>query len=173
MARSEEKWQHQYIIAKSLLESMEPYEDNDELIRNFCVALRNPIIFDNQVNEAFHNTNLKVDSNEDGVLDHLIGMSNIVLYIFKNKIHHRWTNVSDFKNTLKAFQVLLKVPKSLNNKGSYKNEWQFDVTNINECIRWDIKLKRESIEYLINTSGEHVSVDGAWTDWHEQYSDFL
>lgn len=32
MARSTEKWEHQYIIAKTLLESMEPYEDNDQLL---------------------------------------------------------------------------------------------------------------------------------------------
>ncbi len=33
MARSTEKWQHQFIIAKTLLESMEPFKDNDDLIR--------------------------------------------------------------------------------------------------------------------------------------------
>lgn len=177
MPRSTEKWEHQYIISKTLLESMEPYEDNDQLIRSFCVGLRNPIVFDNHVNEAYHNLPYKLEDcdKNDGPLtnDHLIGISNIVLYIFKNKIYKRWNSVEDFKTTLKAFQVLLQVPKTLNDKGSYKHGWQFDVTNINECIKWDVKLKNESISYLVDASGNQVSVDDVWSEWYEQYSDFL
>jgi hypothetical protein len=100
MARTTEKWEHQYIIAKTLLESMEPYEDNDQLVRSFCVGLRNPIVFDNQVSEAYHNLPYKLEDCVDpenviGPLtdDHLIGISNIVLYIFKNKIYKRWNSV--------------------------------------------------------------------------------
>ena len=175
MARSIEKWNHQYIIAKSLLESMEPYENDDQLIRSFCVGLRNPVIFDNQVTDAYHNLPYQLEDCGDGPLtdDHLIGISNIVLYIFKNKIYKRWNSVEDFKTTLKAFQVLLTIPKSLNDKGSYKNGWQFDVTNINECIKWDVKLKREDINHLIDESGNQISVDHVWNEWHQQYSDFL
>ena len=180
MARSTEKWQHQFIIAKTLLESMEPFKDNDDLIRSFCVGLRNPIVFDNQVTEAYHFLPYKledcVDSeNVTGPLteDHLIGISNIVLYIFKNEVYKRWNTVEDFKRTLKAFQVLLTVPKTLNDKGSYKNGWQFDVTNINECIKWNVKLKREDINHLIDGSGNQISVDHVWNEWHQQYSDFL
>jgi len=175
MARSIEKWNHQYIIAKSLLESMEPYENDDHLIRSFCVGLRNPIIFDNQVTDAYYNLPYQLEDCGDGPLtdDHLIGISNIVLYIFKNKIYKRWNSVEDFKTTLKAFQVLLTIPKSLNDKGSYKNGWQFDVTNINECIKWDVKLKREDINHLIDESGNQISVDHVWNEWHQQYSDFL
>jgi len=172
--RSIEKWQHQYIISKTLLESMEPYENDDNLIRSFCVALRNPIVFDNQVTEVCHNLPYKLDSDDNGQTskDHLIGMSNIVLYIFKNKIYKRWKSVEDFKKSIKALQVLLKIPKSLNNKGSYKS-WQFDVDNINECIRWDIKLKNENINHLISKNGDKVSIDEVWNNWFEEYSDFL
>jgi hypothetical protein len=99
-------------------------------------------------------------------------MSNIVLYIFKNKIYKRWKSVEDFKKSIKALQVLLKIPKSLNNKGSYKS-WQFDVDNINECIRWDIKLKNENINHLISKNGDKVSIDEVWNNWFEEYSDFL
>lgn len=180
MARSTEKWDHQYIIAKTLLESMEPYEDNDQLIRSFCVGLRNPIVFDNQVSEAYHNLPYQLEDCVDpenvvGPLtdDHLIGISNIVLYIFKNKIYKRWKSVEDFKTTLKAFQVLLTVPKTLNDKGSYKNGWQFDVTTISECIKWDVKLKNEDITYLIDNTGTQVSVEDVWNEWYQQYSDFL
>lgn len=177
MARSSEKWEHQYIIAKTLLESMEVYEDNDELIRSFCVGLRNPIIFDNQLVETSYKLPYKLEdcNNVVGPLtdDHLIGISNIVLYIFKNKIYKRWNSVDDFKTTLKAFQVLLTVPKTLNDKGSYKNGWQFDVTNISECIKWDVKLKNEDIDYLIDNTGTQISVEDVWNEWYQQYSDFL
>mgnify|MGYP003349746244 CR=1 FL=1 len=145
--------EHQFIIAKTLLESMEQFRDNDELVRSFCVGLRNPVIFDNQVSEAFYTLpyKMELDNQNSGPLteDHLIGISNIVLYIFKNEIYKRWNNVEDFKKTLKTFQVLLTVPKSLNDKGSYKYGWQFDVDNINECIKWDVKLKNENIRPLI------------------------
>ena len=109
MARSEEKWNHQFIIAKTLLESMEQFEDDDKLVRSFCVGLRNPIIFDNQVTEAYHNLPYHLEDYIDGVTgpltdDHLIGISNIVLYIFKNKIYKRWNSIEDFKTTLKAFR---------------------------------------------------------------------
>ena len=180
MARTTEKWEHQYIIAKTLLESMEPYEDNDQLVRSFCVGLRNPIVFDNQVTEAYHNLPYQLEDciNPDAISgpltdDHLIGISNIVLYIFKNKIYKRWNSVEDFKTTLKAFQVLLTVPKTLNDKGSYKHGWQFDVTTINECIKWDVKLKNESITHLIDETGNQVSVEDVWSEWYGQYSDFL
>ena len=180
MARSSEKWEHQFIIAKTLLESMEPYKDNDSLIRSFCVGLRNPIVFDNQVTEAYHFLPYKLEDcvNPDTVSgplteDHLIGISNIVLYIFKNEIYKRWESVEDFKKTLKTFQVLLTVPKSLNDKGSYKHGWQFDVDNINECIKWDVKLKNENINYLIDESGNQISVDDVWDEWYTEYSDFL
>jgi len=167
MARSEEKWNHQFIIAKTLLESMEQFEDDDKLVRSFCVGLRNPIIFDNQVTEAYHKLPHKLSEYSfTGPLteDHLIGSSNIVLYIFKNKIYKRWNSIEDFKTTLKAFQVLLTIPKSLNDKGSYKHGWQFDVSNINECIKWDVKLKTESIDYLIDETGNRVSVDNVWNE---------
>ncbi len=180
MARSEEKWNHQFIIAKTLLESMEKFEDDDDLVRSFCVGLRNPIVFDNQVAEAHHYLPYQLEecidpTNVVGPLtgDHLIGISNIVLYIFKNKTYKKWETVEDFKMTLKAFQVLLTIPKSLNDKGSYKHGWQFDVTNINECIKWNVKLKTESIDYLIDETGNRVSVDHVWSEWYEQYSDFL
>ncbi len=65
------------------------------------------------------------------------------------------------------------MPKTLNDKGSYKNGWQFDVTNINECIKWDVKLKREDINHLIDESGNQISVEDVWNEWYEQYSDFL
>lgn len=179
MARSEEKWNHQFIIAKTLLESMEQFEDDDDLIRSFCVGLRNPIVFDNQVSEAHHYLPYQLEEciDPNSVVcpltgDHLIGISNIVLYIFKNKTYKKWETVEDFKMTLKAFQVLLTIPKSLNDKGSYK-AWQFGVQNINDCINWKLKLQREGIIELINETGSKVSVDDVWDEWYEQYSRFL
>jgi len=179
MARSEEKWNHQFIIAKTLLESMEQFEDDDNLIRSFCVGLRNPIVFDNQVTEAHHYLPYQLEEciNPDESIgpltgDHLIGISNIVLYIFKNKTYKKWETIEDFKTTLKAFQVLLTIPKTLNDKGTYK-AWQFGVSNINDCINWNLKLKREGITELVSESGSKVSVDKVWEDWHNLYSKFL
>ena len=179
MARSEEKWNHQFIIAKTLLESMEKFEDDDDLIRSFCVGLRNPIVFDNQVAEAHHYLPYQLEEciDPDNVVgpltgDHLIGISNIVLYIFKNKTYKKWETVEDFKMTLKAFQVLLTIPKSLNDKGSYK-AWQFDVQNINDCIHWYKKLQNEGITHLHSQSGKLVPVMDVYTEWYENNKSFL
>jgi len=171
--RTSEKWEHQFTIAKTLLNSMDQFSENTNLIRSFCSGLRNPIIFDNNVKETSYKLPYQMDYNGvETTNDHLIGMSNIVLYIFKNKINHRWNDVNDFKQTIKAFQVLLTIPKSLNNKGSFKS-WQFDEVNINKCIKWNDKLKNENINYLINVDGDNVHVDVIWDEWYDKFKEFL
>ena len=104
--------------------------------------------------------------------DHLVGMSNIVLYIYKNKIYERWNSVSDFISTLKALQVLLPLPKSLNDKGTFKS-WQFDITNINECIKWYRKLQNENILFLNDKNGNLVSVMDVYNEWYQNNKSYL
>lgn len=173
--RTAQKWEHQFVIAKTLFQSMEQFEDNDELIRSFSVGLRNPIIFDNFVTDAYHN--LSYSLTDDLLVgtktkDHLIGISNIVLYIFKKKIYKKWNTVEDFKTTLKALQVILVVPKSLNDKGTYRN-WQFSLDKINESIFWNNKLKSEGIFNLMDENRNLVSVDDVWNEWYDMYKNYL
>lgn len=175
--RSDSKWNNQFLISKKIFESLSALGQlNDSvLIKDACVAFRNPVVFDNQVSDAIHVLNYSIESDDKGAItkDHLIGTSNIVLYIYKNKLHEKWNTVEDFKNTIRALQVLLTVPKKLNDKGSFKNGWQFDLDTIDSCINWNIKLKREGITHLVNKGGSLVSVDSVWSEWHTQYKNYL
>ena len=105
--------------------------------------------------------------------DHLIGMSNIVLYIHKRELNKSWKSPLDFIQTLKALQVLLLMPKSLNDKGSFK-DWQFNYSNIENCIYWNQKLKREGISTLTSENGQfEASVDDIWDEWYNQFKNYL
>ena len=172
MKKTEKIWEEKYIIAKTLFESMEVHIGNDQLIKRFCGTLRNPIIFDNKANNhkiPYILQKITTDTTDD----HLIGMSNAVLYIFKNKIYKRWKSADDFRTTIRALQPLLKISKELNNSETYKKGWQFDGTNINECIKWNNKLKKVSINHLIDINGVQTPVDDVWNEWYVQYSNFL
>jgi hypothetical protein len=115
-----------------------------------------------------------IENTDSGTEDHLIGMSNIVLYIFKRELHKKWDTLNNFKNTLKALNVLLKVPKKLNDSGSYKFGWHFDIDSVEECLNWDKKLKSSGIDYLIsNETGEKVDVTLIRNEWFESVKNFL
>jgi hypothetical protein len=168
--RDEATWEIQYKHTKLLFQTMEQAED----VVAFARSMRNPIIFDNNVSQArtILPYYLPVSQNEKQTKDHLISCSNIVLYIFKNEIYKKWNSYQDFIATLKAFQVLLTVPKSLNDSKSFKS-WIFGVDDINECIRWDIKLKRENIHYLFDEEGKEKSVDVIYSQWYQENKNFL
>ena len=118
--RSIEKWNNIFLINQKIFESISELSNlgDDNLVKDACVAYRNPVVFDNDVSDAVFKLPfyIKGSTGEEMVNDHLIGMSNIVLYIHKNKINERWKNVDDFMTTLKALQVLLSMTKWLNNK---------------------------------------------------------
>lgn len=189
-SRTTQKWQNMYKISKKCFESIsELGSTNDlDLIRDACVSFRNPVVFDNNVGSARSklpyfipghsdvvykkNKGYSNESKEEITEDHLVGMSNIVLYIYINKIHERWNCSDDFIATLRSLQVLLPIPKSLNNKGSFKS-WQFDVQSINECVKWYKKLQNEGITHLCSLSGELVPVMDVYTEWYESNKSFL
>jgi hypothetical protein len=174
--RTKEKWENQFKISQKIFESLSELAqlNDDELIRDACVAFRNPVVFDNQVSDATFELPYHIPgySGESMTKDHLVGMSNIVLYIYENKIYERWNSVSDFINTLKALQVLLTLPKSLNDKGTFKS-WQFDRLNINNCIYWNKKLNNENITYVIDSNNNRISIDDIWNEWYENNKKFL
>ena len=185
--RSVKKWVNQFKISKKLFESLSELdqEEDDDLIREACVGFRNPVVFDNQVSDAVFelpyyipvviNNNMSDDEkkkNEVITKDHLVGMSNIVLYIYENKIHQRWNTHEDFIRSLKALQVLLKLPKVINDSKVFKS-WQFDRKNINDCIYWNKKLKNAGITHVFDENGNQVSVDDVWSDWYENNKSFL
>jgi hypothetical protein len=100
-------------------------------------------------------------------------MSNIVLYIHKCGLNKTWNSSNDFIQTLKALQVLLLMPKSLNDKGTFK-DWQFDYSNIEDCIYWNKKLKREGITTLTDENGQfEASVDDVCSEWYNQFKNSI
>lgn len=174
--RSSEKWENQFKISQKIFESISELSqlNSNGLIRDACVAFRNPVVFDNQVSDAVFELPYYIPGNgiEPMTKDHLVGMSNIVLYIYVNKIYQRWNNSDDFINTLKALQVLLRLPKSLNDRGTYKS-WQFDIHNINDCIKWNEKLKNEGITHVSDKNNQQVLVDDVWNEWYQNNKSFL
>jgi hypothetical protein len=106
--------------------------------------------------------------------DHLIGISNIVLYIYKRKLHNKWNNVEDFKKTLKALNVLLPIEKSLNNSKVFKHQWSFSYDDIESCIMWDKKLESVGITELIcDETNEKVSVTKIRETWYKENEEYL
>lgn len=174
--RSDEKWNSQFLIANKIFESMsELYEiGGEKLLMDASVSFRNPIVFDNETSDASFKLPFYIEGhNEKMTHDHLVGMSNIVLYIYKKELYKKWNEYQDFINTLKSLQVLLLMPKSLNDKKSFKN-WQFNYSNIDECIYWNKKLKREGIFSLTAQNQEfEASVDDVWEEWYNQFNIFL
>jgi hypothetical protein len=174
--RTDDKWLDYYILTKSLFYLMEKLWDThkkESLIRTTAVALRNPIVFDNNVKDARHLLPYRCDLDSNNlVLDHLIGISNIVLYIYDKKLYYKWDSVEDFKRTLRCLQVLLLVPKQLNNSKGFKT-WQFDLDDIGECIYWNKKLQSNGITYLISEEDDEVSVESIWIKWYEENQELL
>ena len=106
--------------------------------------------------------------------DHLIGMSNIVLYIHKKGLHKKWKSVEDFKKTLKALNVLLPIEKTLNNSKKFKHDWNFNYDNIESCIEWDKKLESVGIKELVcDTTKEKISVKKIKELWFEENKNYL
>jgi hypothetical protein len=174
--RSSEKWENQFKISQKIFESISELGqlNSNGLIRDACVAFRNPVVFDNQVSDAVFELPYYISGNEGESMtkDHLVGMSNIVLYIYVNKIYQRWNNFEDFISTLKALQVLLPLPKRINDSGAFKS-WQFDIHNINDCIKWNEKLKNEGISHVFDKNNQQVLVDDVWTEWYQNNKSFL
>jgi hypothetical protein len=175
--RTEKEWSNRFIITKNLMEGMNNIWDihkDEDMIKSYSTMLRNPIIFDNNVKDVKYILPYHIEGVEGGIEDHLVGMSNIVLFIFKKELHKKWNTLDDFKNTLKALNVLLKVPKKLNDSGSYKFGWHFDIDSVEECLNWDKKLKLSGIDYLIsNDTKEKVDVSQIRNDWFNEYKDIL
>lgn len=174
--RTEKKWENQFKISQKIFESLAELGslEDEDLIRDACVGFRNPVVFDNQVSDAVSELPYQVIGKEGDQMtrDHLVGMSNIVLYIYKRKIYERWTSVNDFISTLKALQVLLPIPKWLNDKGTFKS-WQFETNNIEDCIQWHKKLQKEGITHLQDKSGNQIPVLDVYNEWYKNNKSYL
>lgn len=176
--RTEKEWEIRFKCVKSLMSVMEilneAFENNTEILETCATMLRNPIVFDNNVKEVktklpFHIENMKKETE-----DHLIGISNIVLYIYKRGLHKKWNSVVDLKNTLKALNVLLPIEKSLNNSKIFKHDWKFDYNNIESCLEWDNKLKSIGITELVcDETNVKISVTKIKNDWYNTNKQYL
>jgi hypothetical protein len=175
--RTKEEWENRFQCVKRLMSVMDSIAEDfegDKMLETCATMLRNPIIFDNNVKEVKTKLPFHIENMNKETEDHLIGMSNIVLYIHKKGIHKRWESVDDFKKTLKALNVLLPVEKSLNNNKTFKHEWNFNYDNIESCIDWDKKLKSVGIKELIcDETNEKISVDRIKEMWFEENKKYL
>jgi hypothetical protein len=109
--RTKEEWENRYQCVKRLMSVMdtlsEDFEGNNRILETCATMLRNPIIFDNNVKVVKTRLPYSIENMNQETEDHLIGISNIVLYMYKRKLHKKWYSVEDFKKTLK-----LKRPRS-------------------------------------------------------------
>jgi hypothetical protein len=177
--RTEREWEIKFEALVDMMNILDNYSDNDK-IESTCTMLRNPVVFDHtscsvvsyllpyNLGEYYKEHNNKVTN------DHLIGMSNIVLYIFKQGLNKKWVTYVDFQNTLKALNVTLTVPKYVNDMGTFKKGWKFDYDNVEDCLNWHLKLKSVGInELTINNTKEKLSVDQVWSEWYETNKNYL
>lgn len=176
--RSKKTWEYRYQCVKRLMSVMdtlsEDFKNNTEILETCATMLRNPIIFDNNVKEVKTELPYHIENMEKETEDHLIGISNIVLYIYKKGIHKKWDSVEDFKKTLKALNVLLPIEKVLNNSKVFKCEWKFSYDNIDSCLEWDKKLESVGVtELLCNKTNEKVSVTKIRETWYEENKKYL
>lgn len=172
--RNEIKWDTQFKIAIDLLELSEKYKKDKILLEEYAKTIRNPIVFDNQVRETSLLLEYTIPNPEgyDVTEDHLIGMSNITLYMIKSELYKKWKNPDDFKNTLKALQVTIICPTNLNNSKGFK-KWVFPYESVDYSVNWADKLKTNGIFFLLDKNGNEVSVDQVWSEWFFQYKSYL
>lgn len=173
-ARSSQKWETNYEIVKLLCERIvEEKQDDRYFLEQLAISQRNPIMFDNDTKETSSLLEYKVPNPEglEETKDHLLGISNAVLYMFKSKLYKNWNGVEDFKRTIQALNVTVVCPKALND-GGFKT-WIFDWEYIDVCTQWNEKLKAHGIHHLVNDKGETRSVDSVWCEWNFKYKKYL
>ena len=176
--RTKEEWENRYQCVKRLMSVMdtlsEDFEGNNRILETCATMLRNPVIFDNNVKVVKTILPYSIENMNKETEDHLIGISNIVLYMYKRKLHKKWNDVDDFKKTLKALNVQLSIEKSLNNSKGYKHEWSFTYDNIESCINWDKKLESVGIKELIcNETNQKVPVSKIREEWYKSSKEYL
>jgi len=175
--RTLKEWNNKFICIQNMMEGMDEvwnkFQDNS-IMESYATMLRNPIIFDNNIKDVKNLLPYHIEGMENNTEDHLIGISNIVLYIFKKQLHKKWVTVDDFKNTLKALNILLPVSKKLNDNGTYKFGWKFDMENIEQCLNWDDKLKSVGVTHLVhNETKIKTPVSEIKKRWYEEFKNFL
>ena len=176
--RTKEEWENRYQCVKRLMSVMDllsnDFEGNNQILETCATMLRNPIIFDNNVKVVKTRLPYYIENMNQETEDHLIGISNIVLYMYKRKLHNKWNSVEDFKKTLKALNVLLPIEKSLNNSKVFKHQWSFSYDDIESCINWDKKLESVGITELVcNETNQKVSVSKIREDWYKSNKEYL
>jgi hypothetical protein len=176
--RTKEEWENRYQCVKRLMSVMdllsEDFEGNNQILETCATMLRNPVIFDNNVKVVKTRLPYSIENMYKETEDHLIGISNIVLYIYKRGLHRRWESVEDFQKTLRALNVLLPIEKSLNNTKVFKHEWSFSYDSIESCINWDKKLESVGITELVcNETNQKVSVSKIREEWYKLNKEYL
>lgn len=146
------------------------------LAENVCIQYRNPVVFDNcNIKEFKNHLPYFIFSYDDKYCDdHILGMSNIVKFIYKNGLYKRCENNEEyFLKMFRCLNISIQIPKKLNDKGSFKN-WSFSFNNINDCVNWNLKFKNEGIHSFNLDTGGFITVDNAHDKWyHEEFIEIM
>lgn len=161
-----------FLVNNNILALRNIEKNKPGLLNSACVGQRNPTFFDNNCGELRNVFDYGVPCDEltRMTYDHALGTSNAVKFVVRYKLEEVWGNDVDiFKDIFKILNLTIKIPKKLNDKGTFKN-WQFDVyTNIDECINWNVKLKNEGI-YFLEKNGQLFPVDDVYNnDWRKEF----
>lgn len=170
--KSEEDWQSDYQFTIDIFSMCEKYEDDQKQLERQISKLRNPVLFDSGLGISLPYR--IISENKDYMDDHVMGMKNIGMFIFKNKIYKKWKSVQDYKDYLNILLTTIKCPSLINNKKTYKNDWVHNFNDIDDCINWYKKLKMNGILQLENIkTGEIEEVEYVWQKWYETNKQYL
>lgn len=167
--RSKKTLKDRYILAKNFIKILKNENIKDSNLFQMCVvSLRNPIVFDNDIVDLKTTIPFIIDfDNADKkTQDHLLGSSNIVSFLFKYDILEKCDEVG-FSEIFKLLNVQITLPKKLNDKKTYK-DWAFNISDINKCLKWHEKLKREGFSVAKNKKGIEIKIDDIYADWYEE-----
>lgn len=172
--KTDDDWKNDFEFTIDIFTICEKFQNDKRQLKRQLSKLRNPVLFD--INLGI-NLSYKIPTDDEHIkymYDHVIGLTNIGLYIFNKKLYKKWQTVDDYKNCLNSLMVKIKCPNNINNKKTYKKDWIHDINNIENCINWNQKLKINGIQLLENiNSKEIIDVDKVWEKWYIDNKKYL
>lgn len=172
--KTDEDWKSDFQFTIDIFTICEKFENDKKQLKRQLSKLRNPVLFD--INLGI-NLTYKIPNNDNDIkymYDHVIGLTNIGMYIFNKKLYKKWETIEDYKNCLNSLMVKIKCPNNINNKKLYKKDWIHNLDNIENCINWNQKLKNNGILLLENINNtSKLDVDTVWQNWYDNNKQFL
>jgi hypothetical protein len=167
--KSKKTLKDRYILAKNFFRILKNKDIEHSNLFHMCiVSLRNPIVFDNDIVDLKTTIPFIIDFDNNGkkTQDHLLGSSNIVAFLFKYDILEKCDEIG-FADIFKLLNVQITIPKSLNDKKTFK-DWTF-----NDCLKWNEKLKKEGFIIAKNKKGDEIKIDDIHIEWYKNLLETL